>query len=86
MPRLESPTSRSRKRKLRALTHTLHKWLGLTLGLLFTLQAALLFSLIAVAAGRLGGLLARYPGLSCRLERTTGLLFVLLGLHLLFVA
>ncbi|MEN3371859.1 LysE family translocator [Dechloromonas sp. ZS-1] len=56
------------------------------LGLLFTLQAALLFSLIAIAAGRLGGLLARYPGLSCRLERTTGLLFVLLGLHLLFVA
>lgn len=51
MPRLESSTSRSRKRKLRALTHTLHKWLGLTLGLLFTLL------------GLTGSLLVFYPEL-----------------------
>jgi len=53
------------------------------LGVLFTLQAALLFALIGLFAGALGERLARRPGLSLWLERAAGGVFVLLGARLL---
>lgn len=58
-------------------------WQIAQLGLLFTLQAALLFALIGLFAGTLGERLARRPGLSLWLERAAGGVFVLLGAHLL---
>ena len=58
-------------------------WQIAQLGLLFTLQAALLFALIGLFAGTLGERLARRPGLSLWLERAAGGVFVLLGARLL---
>ena len=53
------------------------------LGLLFTLQGALIFSLIGASAGRLGASLQRHPRWALWLDRLTGLLFIGLGLRLL---
>lgn len=54
----------------------------LVLGLLFAAQTILVFSAMALAAGRLGRLLARRPGLGPWLERLCGLLFIGLAAHL----
>ena len=56
--------------------------LGL-LGLLFTLQAALLFGLIGYFAGGIGAWLARKPSAAQWLDRMTGVLFFALGARLI---
>lgn len=53
------------------------------LGLLFTLQAALVFAGIGWFAGRIGERLARSPRLGLWLDRVAGGVFVLLGARLL---
>ncbi len=53
------------------------------LGLLFTLQAAVLFGLLGFFAGSVGGWLQRRPGAGLWLDRVAGLLFVGLGLRLI---
>lgn len=53
------------------------------LGLVFTLQAALLFGLLGWFAGGIGGALNRRPGVSVWLDRVAGLVFVGLGLRLI---
>ncbi|MCB4361564.1 LysE family translocator [Quatrionicoccus australiensis] len=53
------------------------------LGLLFTLQAALVFAGIGWFAGRIGERLARSPRLALWLDRVAGGVFVLLGARLL---
>lgn len=53
------------------------------LGLLFTLQAALVFAAIGWFAGRIGERLARSPRLGLWLDRVAGGVFVLLGARLL---
>lgn len=53
------------------------------LGLLFTLQAAVLFGLLGYFAGRAGQAFARTPSLARGLDRVAGLVFVGLGLRLL---
>ena len=58
-------------------------WQIAQLGLLFTLQAALVFATLGAFAGTLGERLARRPGMSRWLERIAGGVFVLLGLRLL---
>lgn len=52
------------------------------LGLCFTACAALLFSLLALGAARAGGLLRARPAIGRALDRTTGVLFLCLGLRL----
>ena len=56
------PAPRLNQRKLRALTHNAHKWIGLTLGLLFALL------------GLTGSLLVFYPELDLarKFHRTVG--------------
>lgn len=53
------------------------------LGLLFTLQAAVLFGLLGWFAGTVGGWLQRRPGAGLWLDRLAGVLFVGLGLRLI---
>lgn len=55
------------------------------LGLLFTLQAVLIFSTIGFLAGSLGQRLARDPRIALWLDRLAGFVFVGLGLRLLWV-
>lgn len=55
----------------------------LQLGLLFTLQALLLFGSIGYFAGQAGERLARRPAIGLWLDRVAGAVFVLLGLRLL---
>lgn len=55
------------------------------LGLLFTVQGALIFSLIGASAGRLGASLQRHPRWVLWLDRLAGLVFIGLGLRLLLV-
>jgi len=54
------------------------------LGVLFTLQAALLFASLGYFAGHVGRWLARTPRASLWLDRTAGGIFVALGIRLLF--
>jgi len=58
-------------------------WQIAQLGLLFTLQAALVFAGIGWFAGRIGERLARNPHLGLWLDRVAGGVFVLLGARLL---
>jgi len=53
------------------------------LGLLFTLQAAVLFGLLGFFAGSVGRWLQRRPGAGLWLDRLAGVLFVGLGLRLI---
>jgi threonine/homoserine/homoserine lactone efflux protein len=55
--------------------------LGL-LGLVFTVQAALLFTLLGWFSGAIGGWLARRPGAGKWLDRLAGTVFVGLGLRM----
>ncbi|MDR0769989.1 MAG: LysE family translocator [Burkholderiales bacterium] len=59
-------------------------WQLATLGLLFTTQAALIFSTIGFLAGSLGQRLARDPRIALWLDRLAGVVFVGLGLRLLW--
>ncbi|AXK38812.1 LysE family translocator [Crenobacter cavernae] len=58
-------------------------WQIAQLGVLFTLQAALLFSLLGLAAGRVGAWLARTPAAARWLDRVAGTIFAALGLRLI---
>lgn len=58
-------------------------WQLAQLGLLFTLQAALLFGLLGYFAGTVGGWLNRRPRAGLWLDRVAGLVFVGLGLKLI---
>jgi threonine/homoserine/homoserine lactone efflux protein len=58
-------------------------WQIVQFGLLFTAQAALIFSAIGCFAGAIGERLARTPGLSLWLDRLAGGIFVLLGARLI---
>jgi threonine/homoserine/homoserine lactone efflux protein len=53
------------------------------LGVLFTVQAALVFAAIGWFTGSIGERLARHPAWPCRLQRLAGAVFLLLGLRLL---
>ncbi len=54
------------------------------LGIVFTLQAALLFGLLGAFAGTVGGWLNRSPRAGLWLDRAAGAVFVALGLRLIF--
>ena len=56
---------------------------SLQLGLLFTLQAALLFGSLGYFAGRVGQWLNRRPRAGLWLDRVAGAIFVGLGLRLM---
>jgi len=58
-------------------------WQTVQLGLVFTLQAALIFAAIGWSAGRLGQWLLRRPALGAWLDRVAGGIFVALGLRLI---
>lgn len=58
-------------------------WQTAQLGLVFTLQAALIFGAIGWFAGRLGQWLAHRPALGAWLDRIAGGIFVALGLRLI---
>jgi threonine/homoserine/homoserine lactone efflux protein len=58
-------------------------WQMAQLGVIFTLQAALIFGGIGWFAGRLGQWLARRPSVGAWLDRIAGGLFVALGLRLI---
>lgn len=65
---------------------TTHGHVGLQmaqLGLIFTLQAALLFGLLGLFSGSVGQWLARRPGFGRWLDRIAGTVFVALGLRLI---
>ena len=53
------------------------------LGALFTLQAALLFSVLGYFSGSIGDWLSRTPGTGRWLDRLAGVVFVALGLRIL---
>lgn len=55
----------------------------LALGLLFTIQTAIVFSTLALAAGAIGRLLARRPRLGPWLDRLCGVLFIGLAARLI---
>lgn len=55
------------------------------LGVLFTLQAAVLFGLLALCAGSVGRWLQRRPHAGAWLDRVAGVLFIGLGARLMFV-
>ncbi|MDR2173560.1 MAG: LysE family translocator [Burkholderiales bacterium] len=64
-----------------------HGMVGLQLallGLLFTTQAALIFSTLGFLAGSLGQQLARDPRIGLWLDRLAGVIFIGLGLRLLW--
>lgn len=54
------------------------------LGLLFTVQAALIFGLLGYFSGAVGQRLNRRPAIGTLLDRLTGVLFLGLGLRLIF--
>lgn len=58
-------------------------WQIVQLGVVFALQAAVVFGLIGLFAGVLGERLARSPGFSTLLDRVAGGIFLLLGIRLL---
>lgn len=58
-------------------------WQVMQLGVLFTLQAAVIFAAVGWFAGSVGDRLARNPATSLWLQRIAGGVFVLLGLRLL---
>jgi threonine/homoserine/homoserine lactone efflux protein len=58
-------------------------WQIAQLGIVFTLQAALIFSAIGWFAGGIGERLARTPGLAAWLNRVSGGVFVLIGTKLI---
>jgi threonine/homoserine/homoserine lactone efflux protein len=58
-------------------------WQTVQLGVVFTLQAALIFGAIGWFAGRLGQWLATRPGVGAWLDRIAGGIFVALGLRLI---
>lgn len=60
-------------------------WQTAQLGLLFTLQAAVVFGLLGYFAGHAGRWLNTSPQRSTLLDRIAGTLFVLLGLKLILV-
>jgi threonine/homoserine/homoserine lactone efflux protein len=53
------------------------------LGIVFTLQAALIFGAIGWSAGHLGQWLARRPSVGAWLDRIAGGIFIALGLRLI---
>jgi threonine/homoserine/homoserine lactone efflux protein len=59
-------------------------WQIAQLGLLFTVQAALVFGAIGHFAGSIGARLARRPRIGTWLDRAAGAIFVALGLRLIF--
>ncbi len=59
------------------------EWQLASLGILFTLQAAILFGLMGYFAGVIGAWLSRKPKVGFWLDRTTGVLFVTLGLRMI---
>jgi threonine/homoserine/homoserine lactone efflux protein len=59
-------------------------WQTLQLGLIFTLQAALLFGLLGYFSGAVGGWLNRRPRAGLWLDRAAGTVFVGLGLKLIW--
>lgn len=58
-------------------------WQTAQLGLVFTLQAAVLFGLLGYFSGHVGQLLVRSPKAGMWLDRVAGGIFVLLGLRLI---
>lgn len=60
-------------------------WQMAQLGVIFTLQAALIFGAIGWSAGRLGQWLTRRPSIGVWLDRVAGVIFVALGLRLIVV-
>lgn len=58
-------------------------WQIVQLGLVFTLQGALLFGAIGGFAGHLGERMARRPAIGTWLDRVAGAIFVALGVRLL---
>ena len=58
-------------------------WQTAQLGLLFTLQAALIFAAIGYSAGRIGARLNRSPSLGAWLDRAAGGIFIALGVRLI---
>jgi threonine/homoserine/homoserine lactone efflux protein len=59
-------------------------WQTLQLGLIFTLQAALLFGLLGYFSGAVGAWLNRRPRAGLWLDRIAGMVFVGLGLRLIW--
>jgi threonine/homoserine/homoserine lactone efflux protein len=59
-------------------------WQSAQLGLLFTLQAIVIFGLIGLFAGSIGEKLKANPAVSIWLDRVAGLLFIVLGVSLQF--
>jgi threonine/homoserine/homoserine lactone efflux protein len=60
-------------------------WQIAQLGLVFTLQTAIIFAAIGWFAGHVGERLARNPAIGAWLDRVAGGIFVLLGLRLIAV-
>ena len=58
-------------------------WQTAQLGLLFTVQAAVLFSLLGYFSGAVGAWINRYPGAGMWMDRVAGAVFVGLGLKLI---
>lgn len=58
-------------------------WQTLALGLIFTLQAAVLFGLLGYFSGHVGQWLVKSPSMSKWLDRLAGSIFVALGLRLI---
>lgn len=58
-------------------------WQTALLGLTFTLQAAVLFGLLGLFSGAIGGWLARRPRAGLWLDRCAGVVFIALGLRLI---
>lgn len=59
------------------------QWQLASLGLLFTVQAAILFALIGYFAGAIGAWLSRTPRAGQWLDRAAGILFLTLGARLI---
>lgn len=59
-------------------------WQILQLGVVFTLQAALLFGILGYFAGQIGGWLNRTETAGSWLDRIAGTIFIALGLKLIF--
>ncbi|TYQ21268.1 UNVERIFIED_ORG: threonine/homoserine/homoserine lactone efflux protein [Zoogloea ramigera] len=58
-------------------------WQTAQLGLLFTVQAAVLFSLLGYFSGAVGAWINRHPGAGMWMDRVAGAVFVGLGLKLI---
>lgn len=57
----------------------------LVLGLIFMMQAFLIFSMVAILAGRLAGRLMRDPKIALGMNITESLIYVAIGISILFV-